>query len=177
MPTAYSSAGLLDDGTLQAIQVLAAAVERERIPGIVEFHQTADALSRAYATRSPEDLEYAVTAFDSLDRELRTRIVERAHTIARTERGRLPIPAPPITAQQRAPRPAAARRAGGGATGFLAALNGTRAKKPAAGKPEVDGRNAVRDRLLADLGRKTGADDIPVEEIIPRYDGPPPKWW
>lgn len=172
MPTAHSSARLLDDGTLQAIQVLAAAVERERIPGIVEFHQTADALSRAYASRSPEDLEYAVTAFDSLDRELRTRIVERAHAIARTERGRLPIPAPPVSAQQRAPRPAAGRRTGGGATGFLSALNGTRAAKS-----EVDGRSAVRDRLLADLGRKAGADDISVEEIIPRYDGPPPKWW
>ncbi|HYH18301.1 MAG TPA: hypothetical protein VD995_06750 [Azospirillum sp.] len=172
MSTAFSSAALLDDGTLQAIQVLAAAVERERIPGIVEFHQTADALSRAYASRSPEDLEYAVTAFDSLDRELRTRIVERAHAIARTERGRLPIPAPPASVPARAARPA--RRTSGGATGFLSALNhGTRGAKP-----EVDGRSAVRDRLLADLGRKTGGDDISVEEIIPpRYDGPPPKWW
>ncbi|HEY0835754.1 MAG TPA: hypothetical protein VGE72_17760 [Azospirillum sp.] len=175
MSTVFSSAGLLDDGTLQAIQVLAAAVERERVPGIVEFHQTADALSRAYASRSPEDLEYAVTAFDSLDREFRARIVERAQTIARTERGRLPVPVPPKAAPSRVARPT--RRPSGG-TGFLGALNHG-AGRPAA--PAVNGRSAVRDRLLADLGRTAGdgrADDMPVEEIMPpRFDGPPPKWW
>lgn len=154
--------GVLDDGTAQAVEVLALAVQRERVPGIVEFGVASDALARAATSREVADLEYATVAFDSLDPHFRSRIVTRAYELARSERGRLRMPQIPQPPDRR-PDPAA----------------------------QGQGAGRARHRLMADLGRGTGkritaevrAEDLAptLDEMMPmqpaRFDGPPPKWW
>ena len=167
MPSALPSPASLDDSTAQAVQVLALAVQRERVPGIIEFSQASEALTRAAVSRNLQDLEYASVAFDSLEPGFRARVVERAYDLARTERGRLRIPQLPNTG-----------------VGLSENMSGK-----AAGR--------ARNRLLADLGRpplsgQTAAkapapepeacDLAPtLEEIVPFQartpSGPPPKWW
>lgn len=164
MVAAHPSPARFDDGTAQAVQVLALAVLRERVPGIVEFGVASDALERAANSRDRVDLEYAAVAFDSLDPLFRSRIVNRAYELAVSERGRLRMPQLPPPPDRTADRVA------------------EDAKGQGAGR--------ARNRLMADLGRKPAKRTTEVreedlaptlEEIIPiqspRYDGPPPKWW
>ncbi len=167
MPAALPSPAILDDGTAQAVQVLALAVQRERVPGIVEFGVASDALARAATSRDRVDLEYATVAFDSLDPHFRSRIVDRAYELARSERGRLRMPQLPQPVERAAESDAALKDA----------MN--------------HGAGRARNRLMTDLGRKPArrATEIredeelapTLEEIIPiqpvRYEGPPPKWW
>ncbi len=166
MPAARPSPVILDDGTAQAVQVLALAVQRERVPGIVEFGVASDALARAATSRDRVDLEYAAVAFDSLDPHFRSRIVDRAYELARSERGRLRMPQLPQP-EERVAEPGAD-------------LQDTMSQ----------GAGRARNRLMADLGRKPARrateireEDLAptLEEIIPiqpvRYEGPPPKWW
>ncbi|HYG91418.1 MAG TPA: hypothetical protein VD978_34755 [Azospirillum sp.] len=160
------SSASLDDRTAQAVEVLALAVQRERIPGIIEFGVASDALERAAASRRRADLESAAVAFDSLDAGFRARIVERAYDLARSERGRLRMPQLP---------PPAARTAAELPTAFAEAT--------------TQGAGRARTRLMADLGRRSAARDDAratdlaptLDEIIPiqprRPEGPPPKWW
>lgn len=98
---APTSLAPLDDSTAQAVEVLALAVERERVPGIVEFSTASDALVRAASSRCRSDLDYATVAFDSLDPGFRARIVERAYDLARIERLRLRMPQIPQPASPR----------------------------------------------------------------------------
>jgi hypothetical protein len=169
MAAALPSPVCFDDCTAQAVQVLALAVQRERVPGIVEFGVASDALARAASSRDQVDLEYATVAFDSLDRDFRARIVNRAYELAASERGRLRMP--------QLPQP------------------GDRATEPGAALKEAmsqggQGAGRARNRLMVDLGRKPAKrvaevreEDLAptLDEIIPmqpvRYDGPPPKWW
>lgn len=166
MAAALPSPASFDDRTAQAVQVLALAVQRERVPGIVEFGVASDALTRAASSREQVDLEYATVAFDSLDRDFRARIVNRAYELAASERGRLRMP--------QLPQP------------------GDRATEPGAALKEAMGQGAgrARNRLMADLGRNPAKrmaevrdEDLAptLDEMIPmqpvRYDGPPPKWW
>ena len=172
MPAALPSFAILDDDTAQAVQVLALAVQRERVPGIVEFGVASDALARAATSRDRTDLEYATVAFDSLDPDFRGRIVVRAYEMARTERGRVRMPQFPQPAERRAELAAGPNAAANDAHG--------------------QGAGRARNRLMADLGRKPGTkrpteireevELVPtLDEIVPmqpiRYDGPPPKWW
>ena len=166
MAAALPSPVCFDDGTAQAVQVLALAVQRERVPGIVEFGVASDALARAATSRDRVDLEYAAVAFDSLDPDFRSRIVNRAYELAVSERGRLRMP--------QLPQP------------------GDRAAEPNAALKDAmsQGAGRARNRLMADLGRKPAKQAAEVrdedlaptlDEIIPtqpvRYDGTPPKWW
>lgn len=144
----------LDHHTLEAIAVLARAVERERVPGVLEFRLLANALNRAADSRSERELNEAARVFKTLEPELRVRIVERAKAEAhaqvragRSDATTIELPALPI-------RPAAKTQKAAGSS-FLAALNGLRpagarigAKAPkAAGGPAPDSRDAAKDRL------------------------------
>lgn len=129
----------LDQPTLDAIGVLAQAVDHERVPGVLEFRLLANALRRAVDSRSERELNEAARVFMTLEPEIRSRIVERAKTQAHARAGRtdaVTLEIPPIPAR---PAPRAPRSAG---SSFLAALNGMR---PAA-KPD-DSRSAAKDRL------------------------------
>lgn len=114
----------LDPETVEAIRLLADAVRRERVPGIIEFRQLERALEQALAQGTEERLAEASSVFHTLDGDFRTRIVARARTLAQAvveqrhaATAELPPPAPP----------AAAPRAQG-ASPFLAALNQSRGR-------------------------------------------------
>lgn len=166
MAGALPSPASLDEDTAQAVQVLALAVQRERVPGIVEFVVASDALARAATSRDRTDLEYATVAFDSLDPDFRGRIVVRAYELARSERGRLRMPQLPQPSDR--------------------LIEAQDLLQDAMG----EGAGRARSRLMADLGRKPkrpteireAEELVPtLDEIVPmqpiRYDGPPPKWW
>lgn len=119
-----------DQELLNAVQVLADAVRRERIPGVVEFRQLEDALKEIAAEPSDNRWATADAAFNALDPDLRQRVADRAQQLAykeaKTRRGTAepaatqsstvkpaPAPAPP-------PPPAAKKPA---ASPFLNALN------------------------------------------------------
>ncbi|WP_448191074.1 hypothetical protein [Azospirillum sp. sgz301742] len=155
MAAALPSPVSFDDGTAQAVQVLALAVQRERVPGIVEFGVASDALARAATSRDRVDLEYATVAFDSLDPHFRSRIVTRAYELAVSERGRLRMPQLPQPCE---PKDAMAQGAGRARNRLMADLG----RKPA---------KQVREEDLA----PTLDEIIPMQPV--RYDGPPPKWW
>ena len=169
MAPALPSPTPFDEPTAQAVQVLALAVQRERVPGIVEFGVASDALTRAATSRERVDLEYAAVAFDSLDPGIRSRVVDRAYELARSERGRLRMPQLPQP-PDRTPEPKAALKSAVG--------QGTKGQ----------GASRARNRLMADLGRTPPVTDVREEDLVPtldeiipmqpvRYDGPPPKWW
>lgn len=129
----------LDQPTLDAIGVLAQAVDHERVPGVPEFRLLANALRRAVDSRSERELNEAARVFQTLEPAFRTRIVERATAEAHARAGRsgavtLEIPSIPVRPPLRAPRSTG--------SSFLAALNGMR---PAA-KPDGS-RNTAKDRL------------------------------
>lgn len=148
--------GQFDQQGLRAIRVLAEAVRRERVPGVVGFRLLTGFLEKAIDDSSDEELELASAAFDALDVELRRRIADRALVLADEERGDAPTVSLP-------PKPRAPRAA----TGFLTAINHHRAAKA-----ESPPRSVARSRLLADV-----AGDGEPAERKPAFDGPPPKWW
>lgn len=99
-----------DPELLNAVQVLADAVRRERIPGVVEFRQLEDALKEIGA--EPDDTRWATAdaAFNALDPDLRQRVADRAQQLAYKEakvrrEGVGPVAAKPPAA---APVPASA---------------------------------------------------------------------
>jgi hypothetical protein len=71
-----------DNSADDAIRVLADAVHRERVPGIVEFHLLERALETASVAPSTENMALAAAAFHALDPDLRQRIIERARSLA-----------------------------------------------------------------------------------------------
>ncbi|NYZ16446.1 hypothetical protein HL658_28215 [Azospirillum sp. RWY-5-1] len=149
--------GQFDQQGLRAIRVLAEAVRRERVPGVVEFRLLTGFLEKAIDDSSDEELDLASAAFDALDVEFRRRIADRALVLADQERGDRP------TIDRSPPPPRRAKAA----TGFLTALNHHRAAKG-----ESPPRSVARSRLLADV-----AGDGEPAERKPAFDGPPPKWW
>ena len=155
MASGLPSPTVLDDGTAQAVQVLALAVQRERVPGIVEFGVASDALARAATSRDRADLDYATVAFDSLDPGFRVRIVNRAYELARSERGRLRMPQLPPPAEP-APVQGASR-----ARNRLMTDLGRKPKRA----------TEIREEDLA----PTMDEIVPMQPV--RFDGPPPKWW
>lgn len=117
------SEGPLDHQTLEAIDVLARAVDQARVPGVLEFRLLANALRRAIDSRGSRELQEAARVYQTLDRDFRARIIERAQAEARAcvEQGN--------SAKTATPEAGATVRAG---SGFLAALNGGRAPAPPA---------------------------------------------
>ncbi|CAO3439433.1 hypothetical protein [Azospirillum endophyticum] len=161
--------GTLDRETLEAVGVLARAVERERVPGVLECRLLANALRRTLDSGQERELTEASRVFRTLDSDLRERIVARARVEAKETRAQAKgaetaakpdgrdvvtqeIPAIPA---RRAPEPK-----GGAGTNFLAALNGLR---PAA---TSGSRGAARDRLRAavDSQRRVGRRVEPTLE-------------
>lgn len=153
--------GTLDRETLEAVGVLARAVERERVPGVLECRLLANALKRTLDSGRENELNEASRVFRTLDAELRERIVARARVEAQQARAQAKAAG---TAGTDASRDAVtqeipalpARRVsepkGRAGTNFLAALNGLR---PAA---TAGSRGAARDRLRAavDSQRRVG---------------------
>ncbi|SMH35549.1 hypothetical protein [Azospirillum agricola] len=148
----------LDHHTLEAIAVLARAVERERVPGVLEFRMLANALNRAADSRSERELKEAARVFKTLEPELRIRIVERAKAEAhaqvragRADATTVEIPALDIPPLPIRPTVKTVKSAG---SSFLAALNGLRPSgakigPKAAGGAAPDSRDAAKDRLRA----------------------------
>jgi len=133
----------LDPHTLEAIAVLARAVERVRVPGVIEFRLLVNALGRAVASRSEDALGEAGRVFQSLEPEIRGRIVEQAKVEAHAQARRSEA----VTLEPSKPAPAAppaARTTRSIGSSFLAALNGI---KPAAA--QTGNRDAAKDRLRA----------------------------
>ncbi|MBP2314620.1 hypothetical protein [Azospirillum soli] len=161
----------LDHDTLQAVGVLARAVEQARMPGVLEFRLLSNALNRAIETRGERDLHEAARVFQTLDRDCRERIVERANAMAHAEAagGRRPSTAP-----VRSITLPSLGKAARSATGFLAALNGGRSKpsskapaKPSSGPTES--RNAAKSRLMEAVERqREAASDFLPGEPLPR---------
>lgn len=124
----------LDAETMEAIQVFTDAVRRERVPGVVEFRQLERALEMAIVQGTSEHLNEAASVFHALDRDLRSRIVNRARAMAqavvdRRHGGAAPPPdgGVPLTPGQRPPLAQ-------NASPFLAALNQSRPGKQTGGK-------------------------------------------
>lgn len=127
-----------DPDLLNAVQVLADAVRRERIPGVVEFRQLEDALKEIAAEPSDNRWATADAAFSALDPDLRQRVADRAQQLAykeaKTRRGATPplnSPTPPPAAQsapagapaKQPPAPPAPAPKKPSASPFLNALN------------------------------------------------------
>lgn len=70
--------GTLDRETMEAVGVLAKAVDQARIPGVLEFRMLAGALRKALDSHREEDLIVAAAIFEALDSGFRSQIVERA---------------------------------------------------------------------------------------------------
>lgn len=130
-----------DDETRNAIRVLAAAVERERVHGIIEFQVVAAALDRALTSGDSRELDRAAVAFSALDVGHRQRIGERARVLAERLRDRVP----PATVRP-VPEPAPS------ATPFLAALNRPRA----APNPRSVARSRLLGEAVSDEGQEEG---------------------
>ncbi|WP_395457414.1 hypothetical protein ACHMW5_21560 (plasmid) [Azospirillum melinis] len=153
--------GTLDRETLEAVGVLARAVERERVPGVLECRLLANALKRTLDSGRENELSEASRVFRTLDAELRDRIVARARVEAQQARAQakagetVGTDASRDVVTQEIPAIPARRGAepkGRAGTNFLAALNGLR---PAA---TAGSRGAARDRLRAavDSQRRVG---------------------
>lgn len=153
--------GTLDRETLEAVGVLARAVERERVPGVLECRLLANALKRTLDSGRENELTEASRVFRTLDAELRDRIVARARVEAQQARAQakavetVETDASRDVVTQEIPAIPARRGAepkGRAGTNFLAALNGLR---PAA---TAGSRGAARDRLRAaiDSQRRVG---------------------
>ncbi|CAO3404631.1 hypothetical protein [Azospirillum palustre] len=153
--------GTLDRETLEAVGVLARAVERERVPGVLECRLLANALKRTLDSGRENELSEASRVFRTLDAELRDRIVARARVEAQQARAQakaaetVETDASRDVVTQEIPALPARRGAepkGRAGTNFLAALNGLR---PAA---TAGSRGAARDRLRAavDSQRRVG---------------------
>ena len=153
--------GTLDRETLEAVGVLARAVERERVPGVLECRLLANALKRTLDSGRENELNEASRVFRTLDAELRDRIVARARVEAQQARAQAKATetvesdaSRDVVTQEIPAIPArrAAEPKGRAGTNFLAALNGLR---PAA---TASSRGAARDRLRAavDSQRRVG---------------------
>ncbi|PWC75023.1 hypothetical protein [Azospirillum sp. TSH64] len=153
--------GTLDRETLEAVGVLARAVERERVPGVLECRLLANALKRTLDSGRENELTEASRVFRTLDAELRERIVARARVEAQQARVQAKTAetagidtSRDVVTQEIPALPAriVAEPKGRAGTNFLAALNGLR---PAA---TAGSRGAARDRLRAavDSQRRVG---------------------
>ncbi len=132
----------LDRDTLDAIGVLARAVDHERIPGVPEFRLLSNALRRAIDFQAEEELGEAARLFQTMDSDSRARIVERATVEARASRSNaVTVEIPPLPAAAGRPILSAPRSAG---SSFLSALNGLRP-----GRAKDNSRSAAKDRLRA----------------------------
>lgn len=132
----------LDRDTLDAIGVLARAVDHERIPGVPEFRLLSNALRRAIDFQAEEELGEAARLFQTMDSDSRARIVERAAVEARASRSNaVTVESPPLPAATGRPILSAPRSAG---SSFLSALNGLRP-----GRAKDSSRSAAKDRLRA----------------------------
>lgn len=174
--------GTLDRETLEAVGVLARAVERERVPGVLECRLLANALKRTLDSGRERELTEASRVFRTLDVDLRERIVARARleaqqTRAQTKGTQMKGAATPDTAIDREEvtqeipalpvwrisEPKGREPKGRAGTNFLAALNGLR---PAAttGSNAGSSRGAARDRLRAavDSQRRVGQRTEPT---------------
>ncbi len=162
----------LDSATLDAIGVLARAVEQEREPGKVDFLLLNDALRRAGDSGSRAELAEAARVFHRLDTTSRARIVARAtaeaHALAgRVEAVTVEVPAGAGKARSvdlSATRPDAgtprpAKRSVG--SSFLAALNGLRP-----GRAKADSRDAAKDRLKAAVETQRALPVTGLDEVI-----------
>lgn len=163
--------GTLDRETLEAVGVLARAVERERVPGVLECRLLANALKRTLDSGRERELTEASRVFRTLDVDLRERIVARARVEAQQARAQAKAAAAPDTAIDReevtqeipalpawrVSEPKGREQKARAGTNFLAALNGLR---PAAATSSNAGssRGAARDRLRAavDSQRRVG---------------------
>jgi len=75
-----------DDASLCSIEILAEAVEMAFVPGVLELRTLRDALKDAMATRSPDAVMLAYSAFSRVDREFRQRITHHALSLATIRR-------------------------------------------------------------------------------------------
>ncbi len=160
--------GTLDRETLEAVGVLARAVERERVPGVLECRLLANALKRTLDSGRERELTEASRVFRTLDTDLRERIVARARVEAQQVRAEAKVrntdheavtqEIPAVT--RRAPEPKGREPKARAGSNFLAALNGLR---PAA---TAGSRGAARDRLRAavDTQRRVGQRVEPTLE-------------
>ncbi|HRJ60398.1 MAG TPA: hypothetical protein PKZ99_04375, partial [Azospirillaceae bacterium] len=92
-----------DPDLLNAVQVLADAVRRERIPGVVEFRQLEDALKEIAS--EPSDFRWATAdaAFNALDPDLRQRVADRAQQLAYKEAKTRRHATPPLSGPAQSP--------------------------------------------------------------------------
>lgn len=155
--------GTLDRETLEAVGILVRAVERERVPGVLECRLLANALKRTLESGRERELTEASRVFRTLDADLRERIVARARVEAQQARAEAKGMAADreVVTQEipSLPRRAVEPKARAG-TNFLAALNGLR---PTA---DAGSRGAARDRLRAavDSQRRVGQRAEPTLE-------------
>ncbi|HYD98400.1 MAG TPA: hypothetical protein VEH84_03360 [Alphaproteobacteria bacterium] len=79
-----SSDEIIDDATLlSAIGMLADALERITLPGVLELRLLARSLRKAEQTRQRTALEFAATTFGSLEADIRDQIFRHAVGFAR----------------------------------------------------------------------------------------------
>ncbi|MBP2291797.1 hypothetical protein [Azospirillum rugosum] len=173
------SKGTLDHETLQAVGVLKRAVEQARVTGVLEFRLLVAALERTLESRSVRELDEAKRVFDTLDGEIRARVVEYANEAARAEAGIHGARGPVPVAEPEAKR-TALRKAVRSATGFLAALNGARGGAQASveatnpgGAP--DSRVTAKSRLLAAVEERR-ENDLTAARLLSGGPLSPASW-
>lgn len=77
-----------DEAALCSIEILAEAVERTSVPGLVDLRMLRNALREAIRTRTPDAIKTAFGMFARVDRDYRNRIAHEALTLAAQQRGR-----------------------------------------------------------------------------------------
>jgi len=118
----------LDESTLEACRILADAVRRERVSGVVEFIQLERSLGIAIEERTQSALATADDVFRALDQDVRKTIAGTALGIAQAtvkkSRGApaKPTEEDPVTLT-RPPRPLRRPRQPSGIPALLAAVN------------------------------------------------------
>ncbi|WP_448206864.1 hypothetical protein [Azospirillum sp. sgz302134] len=77
-----------DEASLCSIEILAEAVERIIVKGVLELRMFRNALRAAVATPTPEAVKNAYAMFARVDRDYRRLIAHEALTIAAQQKGR-----------------------------------------------------------------------------------------
>lgn len=77
-----------DEASLCSIDILAQAVERISVKGVLELRMLRNALREAAAAPTPEAVKFAFAMFSRVDRDYRRLIAHEALTLAAQQKGR-----------------------------------------------------------------------------------------
>ena len=77
-----------DDASLCSIDILAQAVERMSVKGVLELRMLRNALREAVSSPTPDAVQFAYAMFSRVDPDYRRMIAHEALTLAAEQKGR-----------------------------------------------------------------------------------------